>query len=230
MKETLLASGYFGIVLTLGIYLLASHLKRYIKSGLFNPLLITTLSVMGILFLFRIDYETYNLGGQYIHYFLTPTTICLAIPLYKQLSVLKEQPIAILAGILSGVAASAAAILAFSLLFRFDHVTYVSMLPKSITTAIGIGVAEELGGIPAITIASIMVTGIFGNIIAEGVCRLFKITDPVAVGLAIGTSSHAMGTSKALELGEVQGAMSSLAIAVSGLMTVVVAPMMAGFI
>ena len=156
--------------------------------------------------------------------------MCLAIPLYKQLELLKKNLIAVVIGITSGVLGSAVSIFVMSFLFKLDHVYYVSLLPKSITTAIGMGVSEEAGGIVTITIVSIILTGILGNMIAELWFRIIGIKEPIAKGLALGTAAHAIGTAKALELGEIEGAMSSLSIAVAGLMTVVVVPLVSGLI
>jgi putative effector of murein hydrolase len=149
--------------------------------------------------------------------------VALAIPLYQQLDRLKSNIKAILVSIFAGCIASMGSVFALSLLFGFNHQQYVTFLPKSITTAIGMGVVQEMGGITPITVATIIVTGIFGNIIGEALCKALKITDPVAVGLALGTSAHAIGTAKAMELGETQGAMSSLAIVTSGIITVIFA-------
>ena len=179
---------------------------------------------------FDIDYQTYENGAKYLSYFLTPATVCLAVPLYEQTELLRKHLTAILAGILAGALTSAACVLVMSILFHLGHQEYVTMLPKSITTAIGMGISEELGGIVTITIAVIVITGVFGNMIAEGVCRLFHIEEPIAKGIAIGSSSHAMGTAKAMEMGEIEGAMSSLSIAVSGVITVIIAPVFANFL
>ena len=161
---------------------------------------------------------------------MTPATVCLAIPLYEQVELLKKNVKAILAGLLSGVVTSVLCVLVLSYLFHLDHKVYVTLLPKSITTAIGMGVSEELGGYVTITVAVIVVTGVLGNVIAEAVCKLFKIEEPVAKGIAIGSAAHAVGTARAMEIGEVEGAMSSLSIAVAGLLTVVAAPIFANFL
>ena len=153
--------------------------------------------------------------------------MCLAVPLYEQLALLRKNLRAVAVGIVSGVAAGLVSVLLFAKLFSLDHTMYVSLLAKSITTAIGMGVSEELGGIVTITVAVIIVTGILGNMLAEAVFKMFRIEEPIARGLALGTASHAIGTSKAMELGEVEGAMGSLAIAVAGLLTVVAAPIFA---
>lgn len=230
MKEAISNSAYFGVAISLLAYIAGIQLKKRFKLSILNPLLVSIALVILFLAVFDIDYEMYNQGGRYISYFLTPATVCLAIPLYQQLDLLTKNLKAIMAGILTGVITSLVSILALSLIFKLSHELYVTLLPKSITTAIGIAVSEELGGIKTITVAVIVLTGITGNVIGESVCRLFKIKNPISVGLAFGTSSHAIGTTKALELGEAQGAMSSLSIAVSGLVTVVLAPIFANFL
>ena len=182
-----------------------------------------------MLCLLHIDYDTYNQSGQYISYLLTPATVCLAVPLYQQMELLKKNLKAVIIGIVSGVLASLVSVLILAKLFSLSHEQYVTLLPKSITTAIGMGVSEELGGIVTITVAVIIITGVLGNMIAETVIKLARIEEPIAKGLALGTSAHAIGTAKAMELGEIEGAMSSLAIAVAGLLTVVGASVFAQF-
>jgi predicted murein hydrolase (TIGR00659 family) len=227
MKEIIFGAVFFGAVITIAGYALGVMLKKKFKLAVFNPILISAVIVIGVLLIFGVDYNTYNSGAQYISYFLTPATVCLAIPLYQQLHLLRQYKKAIIIGILSGVLSSLGSILVIAYLFGLSHQQYVTLLPKSITSAIGIDLSKELGGIPAITVAVIVLTGIFGNMFAEGLCRLFRIKEPIAIGIAIGTSSHALGTAKALEIGEVQGAMSSLSIVVAGLLTVVAASLFA---
>ena len=229
MTELFETSVFFGVVISLVGYELGLFLKRKFKKAVFNPLLISILFVMAFLGIFRVDYETYNEGAKYISYLLTPATVCLAIPLYQQLELLKSHKKAILIGITSGVLASLLSVLGLAVLFGLTHEQYVTLLPKSITTAIGMGVSEEAGGLVTITVAVIIITGVFGNMVAEFICRLFRIEEPVAKGIAIGTSAHAVGTAKAMEIGEVEGAMSSLSIVVAGLITVVGASVFAGF-
>lgn len=230
MNEIFGNSLYFGLFISIGAYLAGVWLKKKTKLQILNPLLVSIILVILCLLVFQIDYQNYQEGAGYLSYFLTPATVCLAIPLYKQLQLLKRHLIAVILGISSGVAASIISVLALSKLFRLEHAYYVSLLPKSITTAIGMGVSEEVGGIVTLTVVSIIITGIFGNIIAEVLFKIVKIEDPVARGLALGTGAHAIGTAKALEMGEIEGAMSSLAIAVAGLITVIVVPFMAGLI
>ena len=216
---------FFGAALSLAGYEVGLLLKKKFKMALFNPLLIAILCVMGMLQLMQVDYKTYNAGGQYISYLLTPATV----PLYRQLTLLRKNLKAVVIGIVSGVLASMVSVLIFAKLFGLSHSEYVTLLPKSITTAIGMGVSEELGGLVTITVAVIIITGVLGNVIAEAVLKVAKIEEPIAKGLALGTSAHAIGTSKAMELGPVEGAMSSLAIAVAGLLTVIAASVFAGF-
>ena len=230
MTELILNSAYFGVVLSIGAFLLGRALQKRVKHPLCNPLLIAIVLVILFLLVFDLDYESYQRSARYLSYFLTPATVCLAIPLYEQFELLKKNLRAVLAGIGSGVLASLCSVLALSLLFRLDHASYVTFLPKSITTAIGMGVSEELGGYVSITVAVIILTGILGNMFAETACRLFRITEPIARGVAIGSASHALGTAKAMELGPVEGAMSSLSIVVSGLLTVAGAVVFANFL
>lgn len=230
MKEILENSMYFGVTVSIIGYAIGTFLKKKLKWSILNPLLISIIFVILVLQVLDVDYESYHASAKYLSYLLTPATVCLAVPLYQQLQLLRKNLLAVLLGIVSGVLSSLGSVLGLSYLFGLSHEHYVTMLPKSITTAIGIGVSEELGGISTITVAVIIVTGVLGNIIGEQVCRLFRIKEPVAVGLAFGTSSHAIGTSKALELGEIQGAMSSLSIAVAGLLTVVGASVFANLL
>ena len=221
MMEFIKNSAFFGAMISLIAYEIGLILKKKFKMAIFNPLLISIICVIGVLLIFHIDYDDYNEGGKYISYLLTPATVCLAVPLYEQIHLLKKNLKAVAAGIFSGTLAGLCSILLMAKLFGFDHQEYVTMLPKSITTAIGMGVSEELGGIVTITVAVIIITGVLGNMLAEVVYKIAKIEEPIARGLGLGTSAHAIGTAKAMELGPVEGAMSSLAIAVAGLLTVV---------
>lgn len=221
MNEFFLNSAYFGVVLSLVTYFFGTYIRKKINFPLFNPLLIAIILTAAVLLIFKIDYEVYNASAKYISYLLTPATVALAIPLYEQLDALKNNWKAIIAGIFSGVVTSLLSILAMSVIFGFTHEEYVTFLPKSITTAIGMGVSEELGGYVPVTVAIIIITGVLGSVIAETVLKIFRIEDPVAKGIAIGTASHAVGTSKAMEIGKTEGAMSSLSIVVAGIITVV---------
>lgn len=229
MKEILCNSAYFGVTVSLIGYGAGIMLKKKFKYAFLNPLLISIIFVIGVVMLCGVDYESYENSAQYLGYLLTPATVCLAVPLYQQMTLLKKNLAAVACGILAGVLASLGSVLLLAFLFGLEHDVYVTLLPKSITTAIGMGVSEELGGLVTITVAVIIVTGVIGNVIGEAVCKLFRIYEPIAKGLALGTSAHAIGTAKALEMGEVEGAMSSLAIAVAGLLTVIGASVFAGF-
>lgn len=229
MKEFVSDSVFFGVFMTLATYEAGMFLKKKTRSALCNPMLISIVAIILFLLAFQIDYTVYNEGAHYISYLLTPATVALAVPLYEQFSKLKENAAAIMAGLAAGVLTSLCSILVMAKLAGLNHELYVTMLPKSITTAIGMGVSEELGGVVTITIAVIVITGIVGNVFAELICRLFHITEPVAKGIAIGSASHALGTAKAMEIGEVEGAMSSLSIAVAGILTVIGANLFAGF-
>ena len=197
------------------------------RVALMTFLLLAVACVIAVLVLCRVDYTVFRDSAGPLSYLLTPATVSLAIPLYRQLEQLRRHARAIVLGVLSGVLTSGLSILAMSALFGLSHAHYVTLLPKSVTTAIGMSLSSELGGAAAITVTDIVVTGILGNCMAVFLCRLFRITEPVARGIAIGTASHALGTSKAIELGEVEGAMSGLSIAMAGLMTVVAAQVFA---
>ena len=223
MSEFLSSSLFFGVTLSLVTFWIGLFCKKRFRSPIFNPLLIAVILTIIMLLILDIDYETYNDSAKYLSYLLTPTTICLAIPLYEQLAILKKNIKAVLVGIGAGVLAGLGSILLLSIAFSLSHDQYISLLPKSITSAIAIGLSEELDGVAALTAAGVTITGIIGNVIAESVLKLFKIEEPVAKGLACGTAAHAIGTAKAMEFGELEGAMSSLSIAVAGLMTVLAA-------
>ena len=228
MNGFLSASSYFGILLSLIAYRIAVWIRKKFGYAFLNPLLVAIIITVAAVLLLNVDYEVYNSSARYLSFLLTPATVCLAVPLYEQFDKLKENAAAILAGIFSGVLTSIASIFAMSKLFGFTKEEFVTFLPKSITTAIGMSVAEELGGYVSIAVAAIIVTGVLGNIICEAILKLFKIEDPIAKGAAIGTASHAIGTSKAIEIGEVEGAISSLSIVVAGIMTVLLSAVFAG--
>lgn len=223
-------SAFFGILLTCITYCIGMQLKKKFKFAIFNPLLISIILSIIVVVVFKIDIKKYNESNKLFTSLLTPATVCLAIPLYEQFEKLKNNWKAILGGIFAGVLTSLSIVLLLCIILKLNHETYVSLLPKSITTAIGLVVSDQLGGIVPITVAVIIVTGIFGNVFAELILKIFHISDPVAKGIAIGTASHALGTAKAIEMGEVEGAMSSLSIAVTGLLTVIGSSIFAQFL
>ena len=228
MKEILMSSEHFGFVLSIFIFLLAIQIKLWLGWDFLNPLLLSTMMIVGILLLSDIPYEEYKQGAGLLNYFLTPATVCLAIPLYKQWNLLKNNFKAVILGILAGTLSSIGSILLLGLAFHLPNEHISTLLPKSITTAIGMGISEEMGGYVTLTVAAIVLTGILGSILSDLVFRIFPIHHPIAKGLALGTSAHAIGTAKALEMGEVEGAMSSLAIVVAGILTVILVPVVNG--
>ena len=217
-------SAFFHVFMTLGFYVLCTIIQKRFRQTWFNPLLMSIVFTILMILGTNTRYEDYETNTKLISYFLTPATVCLAVPLYEKLNELKKNALAILVGIFSGVITSALCIILVCMIFNLDSAALATFIPKSITTAIGVDLAKEMGGISALTAITIILTGIFGNVVAQSVCKIFKITHPVAIGAAIGTASHAGGTSKAVEMGKTEGAISGLAIAVAGLMTVVVAP------
>ena len=220
MRDFLTSSVFMAVTISLLGYELGSFLKRKTGLAILNPLLVAIMVVIILLLLFHVDYEVYEEGSEILSYLLTPATVALAVPLYRQMHLLKKNGVAICAGVLAGVVTSLASTLLIAVAFQMTHEEYVTCLPKSITTAIGMGMSEEMGGIVTITVAVIVVTGIVGNVMGEWVCRIFHIRERIAVGLALGTSAHVIGTTKAMELGDVEGAMSSLAIVLAGILTV----------
>ena len=229
LNEFFEISAFAGVTLSLLAYAFGMFLKRKTHLSIFNPLLVSIAVTIVVLVIADVDYDTYNKGAVYLSWFLTPATVCLAIPLYEQIELLKKHWKAVLTGILSGVLTSLLTVFVLSKLMSLSHKEYVTMLPKSITTAIGMGVSEELGGYVTITVAVIIVTGVLGNIFGELICKIFRIKEPIAKGLALGSAAHAIGTAKAMEMGEIEGAMSSLSIAVAGILTVALSSLFAGF-
>lgn len=230
MKELFQTSMFAGVTISLFAYMAGVYLQKKFKLAILNPLLISIVFTIAVLTCAHVDYEIYNQGAKYLSFFLTPATVCLAIPLYEQWQLLKKHAAAVLLGILSGVLTSLTTVWVLSKIMGLSHAEYITLLPKSITTAIGMSVSEELGGYVTITVAVIVVTGVLGNILGACICRVFRIKEPIAKGLAFGTSAHAIGTAKAIELGEIEGAMSSLSIAVAGILTVAFSSLYANFI
>lgn len=214
----------FGIILSLVAFEIGLYLYKKTKFPLFNPLLIAIALVIVFLISFNIDFDTYNKGGQFINMFLGPSTVVLAVPLYKQIDLLKKNALSILLGIFIGSVIGIFSVIFLCNFMGLSDDLIISLLPKSVTTPIGMEISNKLNGIVPVTVLAIILTGIIGAVIGPTICKIFKINDPLAVGIAIGTSSHAVGTTKALEMGETEGAMSSLSIGVAGLMTVFLAP------
>lgn len=223
-------SDVWGVLLTLAGFGFGTFLFWKTKAAWCNPLLLGSIFIMVFLSLCEIPYADYQESASPLSYLLLPATVSLAIPLYEQLELLKRNFLAIFAGIAAGVLTSILCIVALSWAFHLEYTYAVSLLPKSVTSAIGADVAMELGGVASLTIATIILTGIVGNILAYSLCKLLRVTEPIAKGVAIGTSAHAVATAKALEMGKVEGAMGSLAIAVSGILTALLCPVFANFL
>jgi len=230
MNEILSQSVFFGIVITLVCYEIGRFLAKKLKNPIINPLLIAAVLIIVFLLVFKVDYNTYAKGADFISMFLTPVTVCLAVPLYRQIEKLKENLWAVLISILCGCIAHVLTIVGISMVLQIDEVLMTSVLPKSVTTAIALGVSSEVGGIGAVTIIGVMIAGVFGATLGPLTLKLGRIKEPVARGLAVGSASHAVGTSKMLEEGEIQGAMSSLAIVVTGILTVIIVPIVYEFL
>lgn len=223
--NAIINSPLFGIFLTLVAFEAGVFVSKKFKYSFLNPLLIGNILIVGFLLITGISLESYNVGGDYISVMLSPATVVLAIPLYRQISKLRQFWKPILAGIFAGSLTSIACVILFSKLLGLSNTLMLSLLPKSVTIPMGSVISSQIGGIPSVTIIAITVTGITGAVAAPAVCRFCHIKHKVAQGIAIGTASHALGTTRAMEMGEVQGAMSSLAIGIAGLFTAVVAPL-----
>lgn len=230
MIQTILHDYWLWIVVTLGVYCLCVTLQSKIPSvslrPFANPLLLSSVLIIAILLVTDVDYATYQKGGQYIGYLITPATVALGIKLYENVVYLRTYYKPILIGITSGVLFHTGVLFILVKLFGLDSQLFATLYPKSITTAIAIGVSESIGGIIPLTVAIVVLTGVIGGVICEFLLKRLDIYHPVAQGIAIGTAAHAVGTSKAIEIGDVQGAMSGLAIVVTGIVVVILAPLM----
>ena len=225
MKDVI-SSPIFGVLASLITYEIGTLIKEKFKISIFNPLLISIIILIVFLLKFNITYDDYNNGGQVISFFLAPATVALALPLYKKFSLFKENALPILTGILCGAISGIISVIALAKLFNLSGELTKSLIPKSITTPIGMALAKQLGGLPSIAVVAIIITGILGSIIGPFLYKILKINDKVAMGIAMGSASHAVGTAKAMEIGETEGAMSSLTIAISGIITVIIAPVL----
>lgn len=214
----------FGVSITIITFLIGKYINEKTKMAVFNPILISAAIIIGFLLLFDIDYETYNLGGSIISFFIAPATVVLAVPLYKNIKLLKKRWLPILIGITVGSIAGLITIFVMSRLLDIDYTVMVSMFPKSTTTAISMEIAEQIGGLSTLAALFTAVAGISGNIMSEYIFKIFGINSKISRGVALGTSSHALGTAKAMEMGEVEGALSSLSITIAGLVSVFLIP------
>jgi len=224
MIDVLRESAFFGALLTIVCFEAAGWISRRLRHPLANTFLIATLLIVGALRLLHVSYAEYNVSAQHLNVLMTPATVCLAVPLYRRLADLKRSLAAVLASVCCGVLTNMVLIYVLCRAFALDHVSFVSLLPKSITTPIALALCGEYGGLGPITMLAVLFTGTAGNVMAASWLRLLRVRYGVSRGLAIGTASHAIGTARAIELGETEGAMSGLAIAVTGLLTVAIAP------
>lgn len=224
------ANSYFGIILSFVVFEASKKINKKINNvilkAIFNPLLLSIVTISAILSLAGISYADYNMGGSIISFFIGPATVALVVSLYENIDILKENFKAIMIGIIGGSFISMFLTVILAKIFGVEFVMTVTLLPKSVTTAIAIGLSEEYGGIVALSAIAVIIRGIVGIIIAPIIIKVFKITDPVAQGVGIGTVAHTLGTTKARDMGEVQGAMSGLSIAVAGIVTVILMPLM----
>lgn len=230
MAEFIQSISVWGVALTLGAFALGTWLNKKTGQAIFNPLLLGSIFIIVLLSLLEIPLAEYKKSVSPLSFLLLPATVSLAVPLYEQWMVLKKNALAVLCGILAGSLTSMLVIVAIGWALKLDPALIASLMPKSVTTAIGAEVAVELGGISSLAGAMIIMTGIVGNLSAVTLCRICRIRNPVARGVAIGTGSHAVGTAKALQMGRVEGAISSLSIAVAGVLTAVICPFLANFL
>ena len=215
----------FPVVLTIGAFLFGQWCQKKTKLTICNPILIAVALIIAVLLCTGMDVTAFQTGAKPVTWLLTPATVCLALPLYEQLKILKKNLPAILAGIAAGTLTSLLVVGLMCALFALDHSLTVSLLPKSITTAMGMVLSENNGGIGALTTVVIIVTGILGSLAGPGLCKLLRLKDPISQGVALGTASHVIGTSKAGEMGALQGAVSSLSLACAGILTAVLFPL-----
>ena len=229
MHDFLSSSSFFAVTLTLVAFAFGSACQKKWKWAVLNPILIAAALIIAVLKLLDIPNAVYQDGCAFLTYLLTPATICLAISFYDQFQKLKSHLAAAVLGILAGTVASIGTIWALTNLFRLDEAITASLLPKSVTTAIGVALTQEIGGVAAITTAAIVITGIIGNITGPALCRLFRLKSEVAQGVAFGTSAHVIGTAKATELSQLTGAVSSMSLTVAGIITAVILSFLAQF-
>lgn len=230
MAEFLQSIPLFPLVLTIGAYQIGLWCQKKTKSALCNPLLIAVVLCIGVILLTGFDPQVYQTGTSYISWLLTPATVCLAVPMYEHMKILRANLKAVLIGIAAGTVSSLVCIFVLCKLFHLDDVLTVSMFSKSITTAIALELTKQGGGIPSLTSAVIVISGILGNLSGSAFCKLLKITDPVAQGVGFGTASHAIGTARANEVHPLTGAASSLSLVVAGILTAVLFPIMLSLI
>ena len=224
MMELFINSTYFGVAITIAAFVVATFINRRFPNPFTTPLFLATIFVILILICLKIPYENYNNGAKYLTYFLVPVTVCFAVPMYRQLPLLKKHIWTILFAMLGGVIASVVSVCIVVILLRLSDIIARSLVSISVTTALAIGITRKLGGMVSLTVSAVIITGILGASVSDKLCKWMKLKNPISRGLAIGNAAHAAGTVKAMEMGHIEGAFSSLAIVLSGLMTAVLAP------
>lgn len=222
----ILNSSTFAITVTLLVYWLTQIVYARWRFPILNPVLLTILVLMGLLKGFKIPYEHYSEGGKYISFLLGPAVVALGVPLYQQLDTIKRHGVSIGLSLLLGSVAGIASAAGLAGILGASRMMVISIAPKSVTTPIAMGIVEKLGGIPPLTAAIVIITGILGAVIGPVILRIFGVNSPTAFGLAMGAAAHGIGTSRAVESGEIQGAMSGLALCVNGIMTAILTPIL----
>ena len=230
MTDMLSANQFFFLTLTLVAFSIGRLLNKKFKSAIVNPILIGAVLIIAVLSVLDIPNETYQSGCRLLSFLITPATICLSISLYSQFQTIKKHIPAVLTGLTFGTLSCLAVIYLMCRLFGFDSAMTATLLPKSITTAIGVSVSEELGGIAAVTSACIVLTGIMTNIAGPFLIKLFRIKSPIAQGVSLGTAGHVIGTARAAEIGELVEAVSSFSLTVTGILTTVLLSFAAEYI
>jgi len=224
MIDLITNSTYFGAAITIAFFVLATVINKRWPNPLTTPLFLATVFVIITLLSFGIPYKTYNETAKYLTYFLVPVTVCFAVPMYRQLPLLKKHIWTILFAMLVGVIASVLSICILVILLGLSDIIARSLVSISVTTALAIGITQKLGGMVSLTVSAVIITGILGASVSDKLCKWMNLKNPISRGLAIGNASHAAGTVKAMEMGKIEGSFSSLAIVLSGLMTAVIAP------
>lgn len=218
---------YFGILLSFGAFVLGKKINEKLKSPILNPLLLAIIFCVTFLKVFNISYDTYNIGGQYISFLIGPATVALMVSLYKNIEKLRANLMPILVGIIVGSVVAVSSVFFLCKIFKIDDILTISLLPQSVTNAISVSLVDEFGGSISIGAVAVVIRGVTGAVIAPIIMKIFKVKSPIAKGVGIGTASHAVGTSRALEMGEIEGAMSGLSIALAGIITVIIMPIFA---
>lgn len=229
MIDLIANSSYFGATITILMFVIASFINKKWQNPFTTPLFLATVFVIAVLLSFNIPYAMYNASAKYLTYFLVPVTVCFAVPMYRQLPLLKKHIYSILFAMFVGVMASVLSVCIIVIVLGLSDIIARSLVSISVTTALAIGITQKLGGVVSLTVSAVIITGILGASVSDKLCKWARIKNPISRGLAIGNAAHAAGTVKAMEMGKIEGSFSSLAIVLSGLMTAVVAPIVIWF-